>query len=191
MLCRSSTYHVQFRKYRRTKLSSSFWITLYYATKRYKWFILHFIKYMPHHKMSHKSYTHLSWGLYMKFIRTVHLTTTDSGTELENYVPIEHLHLPVHIDNSSRYVIEDKFWVPFVRSQVRYLHISHVPVSTSSQYRLDRATLYQVRQQALVWIITKDQFWRVLITVHSTLDYYILDVFLTVHHSVDLFQLPT
>jgi len=29
MLCRSLTYHVQFRKYRRTKLSPSFWITLY------------------------------------------------------------------------------------------------------------------------------------------------------------------
>ena len=30
MLCRSSLYHVQFRKYRRTKLSPSFLITLYY-----------------------------------------------------------------------------------------------------------------------------------------------------------------
>jgi hypothetical protein len=109
----------------------------------------------------------------MKFIWTVPVTTTDSGRELENYAPNECPHLPVHIDNSSCYVIEDKFWVPFVRSQVRYLHISHVPVSTSSQYRLDRAILYQVRQQPLVWIIM-DQFWRVLITVHSTLDYYIL-----------------
>ena len=30
MLCRSFTYHVQFRKYWRTKLSPSFWLTLYY-----------------------------------------------------------------------------------------------------------------------------------------------------------------
>ena len=29
MLCRSFTYRVQFRKYRRMKLSPSFWITLY------------------------------------------------------------------------------------------------------------------------------------------------------------------
>ena len=30
MLCRLFIYHLQFRKYRRTKLSPSFWITLYY-----------------------------------------------------------------------------------------------------------------------------------------------------------------
>ena len=33
MLCRPFTYRVQFRKYRRTKLSPSFWITLYFNNK--------------------------------------------------------------------------------------------------------------------------------------------------------------
>jgi len=116
---------------------------------------------------------------------------------MENYAQIEHPHLPVHVDNSTCDVIEDKFWVPFVRSQVRYLHISHVPGSTTSQYKLDRATPYQVRQQPLVWIITMDQFWRVLTTIHSTLDYYILgfwtwsfiwhDKFLATFPRLDLF----
>ena len=41
MLCRSFTYHVQFRKYRRTKLSPSFLITLYIPIYIQKYATLH------------------------------------------------------------------------------------------------------------------------------------------------------